>query len=124
MELELASKQVRLGSDGASVLTGEFNGLIAQLRQRHAPFVVPQHDAGHKTNLASAVLDDHALFVKLRSIVSGASTFFSCRWGMHACMLYVVWMVLLVEHAVCCVDGLAGAGCMRASRMLCGGSCC
>ena len=99
---ELASKQVGLGSDGASVLTGEFNGLIAQLRQKHAPFVVPQHDAGHKTNLASAVLDDLALFVKLRSIMSGASTFFSRRWGMHA---------------VCCVDGLAGAGCMRARRM-------
>ena len=43
---ELASKQVGLGSDGASVLTGEIYGLIAQLRQKHAPFVVPQHDAG------------------------------------------------------------------------------
>ena len=55
---DLASKLMGLGSDGASMLTGEFNGLIAKLRQYHALFVTSQHDAWHQTNLASAELDD------------------------------------------------------------------
>ena len=96
----LASKLMGLGSDGASVLTGEFNGLIAKLQQRHAPFVMAQHDAGHRTNLAAAVLDDHALFVKLRSIVSSASTFFQHRCASWAgCMNRFTWALLIACHA-------------------------
>ena len=99
---ELASKLMGMGSDGASVLTGAYNCLMAKLRQYHAPFINAQHDAGHRTNLAAGVLDNHPLFVKLRGIVSSASTFFSRRYDAMWCDVWLCTHATgYTTHATC-----------------------
>ena len=109
----------------------EFNGLIAQLQHKRDPFVIPQHDAGHKTNLASVVLDNHPLFIKSRSIVSSTSIFFAPRSAtpsdIHVCIPKFMYPCIHdmfmhpCAHACCCIQPRTRACCCMQP---CTGACC
>jgi hypothetical protein len=53
----LKCKVISISTDGASVMTGEHNGVVRKLRDTLAPHSVPHHCAAHRTDLAAGVLE-------------------------------------------------------------------
>jgi hypothetical protein len=58
LEMELVEKMICFGTDGVAVFQGSRNGVIQQLKEKHAPFVIGVHDFAHHTNLAVEALSN------------------------------------------------------------------
>lgn len=76
-ECDIGPRFVAMGSDGASVMTGEHNGLISQLRNTIAPFLIAVHCAAHRVNLAAAVVTQVALVGQVIAMLNSTFNLFS-----------------------------------------------
>lgn len=66
-----------IAADGAAVLQGEFSGLITRVRHEYAPFVVGNHCAAHKLQLAAKDFEKDSMLVAVMGMVQSVYTFFS-----------------------------------------------
>jgi hypothetical protein len=76
---DIRDKLVGISTDGASVNTGEHNGLISQLRRHHAPYVKQFHDCAHRASLAAAAMDECFLVERLKYVAALFHGHFSKR---------------------------------------------
>lgn len=58
---QLAARLIMFAADGASVLQGQFNGVIKRVKEQIAPFAHGMHCFSHRANLAAHTLDAHAI---------------------------------------------------------------
>ena len=74
---ELRRKLVCVGCDGASVLQGERTGVVTQLREKIAPFMMAIHCFAHRTNLVAGVMDDMPAMQRVEGLLRSVYGFFT-----------------------------------------------
>jgi hypothetical protein len=74
---EIKRKLACIAADGAAVLQGELNDLIARVKQSYAVFVVGVHCAAHKLQLAAKDFEKDSLLVAVVSLLQAGYSFFS-----------------------------------------------
>jgi hypothetical protein len=82
-EMELAEKLICFGADGVAVFQGSRNGVIQQLKEKHAPFVIGVHDFAHRTNLAVEALSNLPVVQRLESLCKSLHSYFSASPKCH-----------------------------------------
>ena len=82
---------VGIGTDGASVNSGEWNGLIALLRRRYTPKLQATHCVPHRVSLAASVLQEVQLIETIHSLMQ--LSFFNASISIirmaSLCMMFV-----------------------------------
>ena len=80
-EEQLGAKLVGMGCDGASVMQGHSNGLVALVRGRLAARISGWHCAAHRLNLCMGAMDQEPVMKRISDAVDHVNNFFSPRWG-------------------------------------------
>ncbi len=73
-ETNLANKHVCFGVDKVTIFQGGKNGVIAQIMQKHAPFVSGVHCMAHRTNLVVQTLSFLSLLSEIKSMLVSMCT--------------------------------------------------
>jgi hypothetical protein len=74
---EIAGKLISFGADGVSVFQGVRTGVIVQLKDSHAPFVMEIHCMSHRTNLVVQTLSQVPLVARIEDMLQSLYSFFS-----------------------------------------------
>lgn len=81
-KVEVASRLVCFGADGALVFQGSRNGVTVQMQQYMAPFLFGVHCMAHCTNLAVEPLSNLPIVAKLESLCQAMYSYF-CHSPKH-----------------------------------------
>jgi hypothetical protein len=77
LEAKHLARIVSVGTDGASVMTGEHSGMQQRIQQEMAPHSLGFHCAAHRTQLCAAVAKNNALVANALAFLSAFSAHFS-----------------------------------------------
>ncbi len=75
-EIDLTNKLVYFGANIVIVFQGVKNGVIAQIMQKHAPFMNGVHCMAHRTNLFIQTLNSLSLVSKIESLLASMYNYF------------------------------------------------
>jgi hypothetical protein len=73
---QLAQKVIAIGTDGAAVLTGQYNGMVVQL-QAFFPFLLGFHCFAHRVDLAAKAIKDCGIVADVVSACDRIAAHFS-----------------------------------------------
>ena len=79
---DFSQKLVAFGADGASVMMGKHNGVIARIRREMAPSLVGVHCCAHRLELAvKDVVKKHPLYSTFDRLLLDLYLFYSARYS-------------------------------------------
>jgi hypothetical protein len=73
----IASKLICFGADGASAFQGSKNGIVKQIKDKHAPFVVGVHCCTHKLNLCARSLSSLTVMHTIEDVLQATHSYFA-----------------------------------------------
>jgi hypothetical protein len=74
---DLAGKLLCFGADGASAFQGHKNGVVKQMREKYAPFVLGVHCCAHKLNLCAKSLSNLGVMHALEDVLQASHGYFA-----------------------------------------------
>ena len=77
-ETELRRPFACIAADGAAVLLGDIDGLIARVHRQYAPLAVGNHCCAHKLQLAAKNFKKDSLLMSVVGLCASAFSFFHC----------------------------------------------
>jgi hypothetical protein len=73
----IASKLIFFGADGASTFQGSKNGVVKQIKDKHASFVVGVHCCTHKLNLCTRSLSSLTVMHAIENVLQATHSYFA-----------------------------------------------